>query len=228
MSQTHNKKLSIRIGPREGKYISNAIIGLIIVGLILIAQPFYKRMVETRDLQTCQSNAQVIAKAIQTYSADWDDTLPPGERWMENIYSNIAPRSGSGFKPEDYLRCPKDKSKSDSSYAYNDMVAGLSFTVKPDEAEANARWNRLGDLGKVAMIFEKHGSARNAHATLATWDDLAKELTMPHQGPTVVVGSIVLAGGQVGYRNKLQMQEFSGYRFDGTKPVKAADKPIKP
>jgi hypothetical protein len=200
------------MGVRERMRIQAVVIGLICILLFFAFRPYFVQLVERRDFQTCQSNVLAIARAITTYSSDYDGTLPNGSGWMEAALGNMTARSNTGFKKEDFFHCPLDKSGSPSSYVYNDLLEGISPDVRSNKAQDEERRKAIGHLDRAVLVLEKHGSAMNAHVTLRDWDAVAEAMSTPHDvgGPT---GSLVYGSGSPGSKNREQLENLRGRKY---------------
>lgn len=200
------------MGVRERMRIQAIVIGLICILLFFAFRPYFVQLVQRRDFQTCQSNVLAIARAITTYSSDYDGTLPNGSGWMEAALANMTARSNTGFKKEDFFHCPLDKTGSASSYIYNDLLGGISPDVRSNRPEDEERRKEIGHLDRAVLLFEKHGSPMNAHGTFKDWDAVAAAMTTVHDvgGPT---GSLVYGGGSPGSKNREQLDNLQGRGF---------------
>jgi len=212
MAQSQPRKATWRMGVRERMRIQAVVIGLICILLFFAFRPYFIMLVQRRDFQTCQSNVLAIARAITTYSSDYDGTLPTGAGWMDAALGNMTARSNTGFRKEDYFHCPLDKAGSPSSYAYNDLLAGLSPDIRSNHPEDESRRKAIGHMDRAVLILEKHGSAMNAHQTFSDWDAVAAAMTTVHDvgGPT---GSLVYGNGSPGSKNREQLENLQGRKF---------------
>jgi len=89
---------------------------------------------ESRDL-TCLSNLCILGAASQMYLADFNDTLPPAENWVDDLL--VYTRSGSG----DVTKCPFERSAARSSYGLNALVAGKPYA-------------QIEDPGRTVLFYE--------------------------------------------------------------------------
>jgi hypothetical protein len=212
MDQSQPKKATWRMGARERMRIQSIVIGLICVLLFFAFRPYFIQLVERRDFQTCQSNLLSISRALTTYSADYDGTLPNSSGWMVAALGNMTARSNTGFEKDDLFHCPRDKSGSKSSYAYNELLEGLSLEVRSNKPEDEARRKEIGRLDRSVLVIEKHGSQMNAHMKLKDWDAVAEAMTRVHDvgGPT---GSLIMGNGTPSSKNAEQLENLKGKRF---------------
>jgi hypothetical protein len=157
------------MGARQRERLQWAVVAAIVLLLAYALYPYYVHIVEVRDSQTCQSNMLKIARGISLYSTDHDDALPLGSSWTSTVQGYLAAQSGSGFKVTDIFHCPKDKTGSPSSYAMNDALDGYSPTHFNMTKEAAARLAEAQSRpDRMPLIFEKHGSAMDAHSRISS------------------------------------------------------------
>lgn len=181
---------------------------VIIVGLLAVAlRPLFVRLVEVRDFQTCQTNVRKIAQSLGIYAQEWDDTYPLADVWLDAVRGRMA-----AVNADRYLKCPKDKSDAPTSYIYNEMMAGLSLSVRRDDPDSTARRRQLRRLDRAALLIEKHGSPENAHVPLPDWDAVAANMTLPHNMPEAT-GSIIFGDGRAWFRSREALQGSAGRRF---------------
>ena len=218
MAQPQPRKATWRMGVRERMRLQWVVVAFICVLLYFVVfRPAYIYIVERRDFQTCQSNVRQIAQAIAIYRGDYDDTLPLASNWMDSVQGFTTATSGTGRTVEDIFRCPLDKSGAPSSYAYNDLLSGLSPTVHATDREAEERRTLIGRMDRAPLVIEKPGTPRNGHVTLRNWDDVIANLMRPHLVPTPT-GSLILVGPPNGGcvptdRNDEQLADLKGKRF---------------
>jgi hypothetical protein len=212
MAQLQTRRATWRLGARERMRLQAVVIGIIVLLLILVFRPIVLLMIQIRDLQTCQTNVYKISRAIIQYREDWDDVLPLAEIWMNTAGAFVAGTSGTGFSAERYFHCPRDKSGSASSYAYNELLSGLSLSIRTQNAEEEAIRHKLRRPDRAALVIEKHGSPRNAHLPLTNWDEVRAAMTLPHATPEPK-GSIIYGNGEVSTKSQEQLLNLQGRRF---------------
>lgn len=212
MAQPQTRRATWRLGARERVRLQTLVIGVIVLLLILVFRPIVLLMIQIRDLQTCQTNVHKISRAITQYREDWDDVLPLAETWMHTAGAFVVGTSGTGFSAEKHFHCPRDKSGSPSSYAYNDLLSGLSLSIRAQSAEEEEIRRKLHRPDRAALVIEKHGSPRNAHLPLANWDDVRAAMTLPHFTPEQK-GSIISGNGEVSTKSQEQLLNLQGRRF---------------
>jgi hypothetical protein len=189
-----------------------AVIVLICVLLFFALKPTFINLRETRDLQVCENNVRKISHALTMYMADWDGTLPQGNTWMVNAQANLTATSNTGFSVSTYFHCPLDKSGSPSSYCYNDLLQGIAPKVASKDDAIEERRKKVGNPDRMALVFEHHASAENAHMTLRTYDDLFNALTRRHVAP-VPTGVIMTGSGAVERKTEEQLLNAKGKKF---------------
>ena len=187
------RKATWRLDARMRERLQWAVVGVILILLFIGLRPFYFHIVHTRDFQSCQSNMLQIARGISLYSDDSDGALPLADGWMTVVQGYLAARSGSGFKVEHIFHCPRDKSGTVSSYAYNSVLSGYAATHRNMSDAAVAVLEKAGRPDRVPLVIEKHGSAMNEQVQVVSWKDLERFLTTPHDVPKPT-GSIVTGG----------------------------------
>ena len=208
------KKATLRLGTRERARMQAVLVVIICSMLwVVVFRPWIAGMVENREFQNCQTNAHKIARALTMYQGDWDDAFPLGANWTTSILGNMAATSNTGFDLEKYLKCPLDKSSAQSSYLYNDVLAGinpnLQYISDPDK---EARRLKVPNLARFPLIIEKHGGALNANATLNTWDDVIAQMTLPHLLPEPT-GILISGTGNPLRRTDKRIKAQAGKRF---------------
>ena len=211
--QVQAKKATLRLGNRERARLQAVLVVIICIMLwVIVFRPWLGSLIENREFQNCQVNAQKIARALTMYQGDWDDSFPPGDIWNTAILGNMAATSGTGFDLEKYLKCPLDKTGSASSYAYNDLLAGINPNIAYDDPEKDAQRRKVRNPNRFPLIIEKHGSSLNAHLTLTNWDDVIREMNFPHALPEPT-GILINGQGIATRRTREQVKAQAGKRF---------------
>jgi hypothetical protein len=80
---------------------------------------------ERKDL-VCLGNLFSLGAASEMYLADYDDTFPPGDRWVDELGSYLRPDRG------DVVKCPFEQSAERGSYGMNTLVAGKPYAQIED------------------------------------------------------------------------------------------------
>jgi hypothetical protein len=174
------KKATWRMAARQRERLQWFVVGIICLLLFFAFRPVVLHMIDVRNFQTCQSNMLKIAGAIGRYEQDWDGGLPVGSNWTDSLQFYVAATSGTGFKDDAAFQCPLDNSHSGSSYAFNALLSGISSDAAARSPEAAKRAELFPRLDRAPLLIEKHGSSRNAVVELRMWDDVRREMTLPH------------------------------------------------
>lgn len=210
---TTRRKATLRLGARERSRLQTGLVIIICAMLFVAMRPVIGNLVNVREFQSCQTNVRTIAQALQLYSQEWDDSLPPAATWTDAALGYMAPRSGTGFKAEDYLHCPTDPTDAPCSYTYNSLVEGLSVTSRRSAGPEVERRRRLGRLDRAPMIIEKHGSRLNTSLPLADWHAVRGSIGLSHPLATGPTGSIIYSSGRPWYRSSDELRELEGRKF---------------
>lgn len=201
-----------RMGTKERGRLQAAVVVGICVLLVAVLRPYLLELIETRDFQVCQSNTRRLAQAIRNYAQDWDDTLPVAATWTDAALSNMASVSGTGYGVEAFLKCPRDHTKGRCSYAFNDLMSGVSLSVLPNDPVMLERRKRIGRLDRAALVVEVHGSPINAPVTLPDWSAVQHTLTRPHHVP-LATGSVITGNLTPTFKNDDQLSSLAGKRY---------------
>ncbi len=211
--QVQVKKATLRLGSRERFRLQAVLVVAICIMLwVIVFRPWLNSLIENREFQNCQVNEHKIARALTMYHGDWDDSYPPGGNWTTAILGNMAATSGTGFDLEKYLKCPLDKTGSASSYAYNDLLAGINPNIAYDDPEKEAQRKNVRNPRRFPLIIEKHCSALNAHLTLKNWNDVIREMNFPHTLPEPT-GILITGEGTASRRTRTEVKAQAGKRF---------------
>lgn len=214
MDQPRAKRATWRLDARARhrvQWLAVAIICALVY--FIVGRPWYSWVVETRDYQTCHNvNAHKIAQGITMYMSDWDGAFPPAETWMDAAKGNMTSTSGSGSHIERYFICPRDKSGSPSSYAYNEFFASMNLGIVSRDSRIETRRVSLLRPQRAPLLIEKHGGPMNSHALLNSWNDVPREMTLPHVVPDPT-GILIRAGGSPDRVTREQLEGLRGKRF---------------
>ncbi len=201
------RRATLRLGTRERVRLQTAVIAIIVALLAVALRPIFIRLVEVRDFQSCQTNVRKIAQSLGIYAQEWDDTYPISSVWLDAVRGRMA-----AVDPDRYLKCPRDKTDSPSSYVYNELMAGLSLTVRRNDPEMIARRRQLRRLDRAVLVLEKHGSADNAHAPMPDWNAVRSIMDLPHTMPEPT-GSMIYGSGRAWFRTRETLDSYAGRRF---------------
>lgn len=202
------RKATRRLDLRARQRLQWALVGIISVMMMFALYPYVVNLRETRWSVTCQTNVKKIAGGLSIYASDYDGALPLADSWVYTAQSGMTSTSNTGFKIEQYFKCPKDETGKQASYAFNELLSGLSLNVRSSDSEKEARRSKLNKPNSVPLVFEKHGSDWNAHEMLADWDAFRTAMTLPHN-----------VGGRSGWyiRGDLNPASMSDEKIEGLK-----------
>lgn len=206
------RRATLRLGTRERVRLQTAVIVLILLLLGAALRPLLLHLIQVRDFQVCQTNVRKIAQSLAIYGQEWDDTYPPSSSWTEAVLGRLTPTTGTGYSADYYLHCPRDKSGSASSYVYNDLMAGLSISVRQTDPEKIERRRMLRRLDRAVLVFEKHGAEANTAMPLKDWDDVRQAMDLPHSVPEPT-GSVILGSGRAWFQSRETLANLTGKRF---------------
>ncbi len=102
------------------------------------SKPFFGARAASRQA-TCQSNLRELARSVLLYTADFDDTFPPADRWADRVGERTT------LSPA-WFHCPSSESK--FAYAFNRSLDG----VPSDDLE---------EPTSLVMLFESDATDRN-------------------------------------------------------------------
>ena len=163
-------------GKRVGRLAALFLIiaGCLFLGRVVVetTRPVVKRAYPP----TCGTNLSGLGKAMQIYAADFNDSLPPGDRWCDLLIAccEVPPR---------ILVCPKSHvTDGQSSYAMNANIAGWKQDRLPRDVvllfESKPGWNQVG--GPELLSTENHKGKgcyvvfADGHVEFVERDQLAK------------------------------------------------------
>lgn len=95
---------------------------------------------------TCLANIRQLGIAMLMYANDWNERLPPAERWSD------ATRPYR--RTDDILRCPEDKAKYSYAMNYNTSKACQAL---------------IDDPSRTALLFESTQGRKNACDAGTSW-----------------------------------------------------------
>ena len=120
----------------------------IIWGLLALAAAGYltwcvlvmvDRLRAESQTRVCAQNLLILVRAMRAYTADYEDTLPPAERWSDALLPYVQERS--------LFVCPSGQNRV-CSYAMNAAVGGLRTEEIGTPVvllfESDAGWNAAG------------------------------------------------------------------------------------
>ena len=115
-----------------------------LVFLVNVVSVLLRQSRETADIATCVDNMRVLGAALEMYSQDWDDHLPPSAVWASVISNAKYLRPAKGQDP---LHCPAASSR--YGYAMNEAAGGIAQSSIPAPSE-------------LVLLYETDSSAMNA------------------------------------------------------------------
>jgi hypothetical protein len=131
--------------------------------------PAFRQARENVRSGICSSNLSSLGRAVSMYAADYDDRIPPGDRWMD-LTKKYVPINRT-------FQCPVVRTANRASYGYamNSKMAGKKRS-EVDQSEP--------------LIFDSTVLTRNAVADLKT-------LPVPgrHPGRAGKMDNAILANG---------------------------------
>jgi len=212
MDQPHARRATWRLDARMQKRMQAAVVALLCFLMFLGLRPWFVQLGENRDAQVCQHHIMKIAAALRLYAEDWDDTYPVAASWMDAVRGNMGVTSGTGFKIETYFQCPRDRSGSASSYAYNSLMSGINPGVLTKDSETEARRRRLRRPHNAALVIERHRTPANGSLPLEDWASVQRAMTTPHRTPERS-GFLINGNGGVERKTAEQLASLAGRRF---------------
>jgi len=126
---------------RKGGFtlIELLVVILILAILMAVALPLYLRAVRDSNRQTCRSNMQTIANALQAYKVRSVPHLYPGQTVVGdpiNLTDATFVGAGSGFDLQLLPQCPTDDTAGDNDdyLAADDGTGQLTITCSSSDA----------------------------------------------------------------------------------------------
>ena len=164
----------MRLSQRELSRISLAVVALIVCVLGFLGFRAMMGFKANHDVLIAKENMHSIHKAFYAYAQDWDQHLPPADRWTDSIAGYLS-SSGQPGGPKASLHGPGDGRQ--LTYVYNDLASGQSL----DPADKHAI-----DPSRLVLLIERPGAEPNAHVVIPPQINrqaeqaLFKELSFPH------------------------------------------------
>ncbi len=165
---------TLRLAQRDLTRISCAVVAFIVFVLGFLAYRAMLGFKANHDLLIAKENLHALHKAFFSYAQDWDQRLPPADRWTEQIGGFLS-SSGQPGGPTASLHGPGDGRQ--ITYVYNELAAGKSL-------EQSAR--QSVDLSRLVLLIERPGAGLNTHVAIPEQGNqeaekaLLKELAFPH------------------------------------------------
>jgi prepilin-type processing-associated H-X9-DG protein len=109
-----------------------------------VALPVLTKARERAHEATCMSNMRQLALAMMQYAQDWDEKLPPANRWRDAIKAYV--------KNDGVFRCPSDPDKTHPcSYAMNRRLSGQPLS-------------RFKNPESIVLLFESTDTTENPNS----------------------------------------------------------------
>lgn len=133
-----------------GLTLFEALIVLAILAIVVVILfPVFARPSHTGHRNYVISNLKQLALATMMYAADYDEHLPPAEKWMDAIYPY--------HKNSQIHHDPTVVDSEQDEY-------GIAFFDPVSLADLNA----IANVGDVPMVFQSVLMGKNAHSDLRT------------------------------------------------------------
>lgn len=148
--------------------------------LQLIMGDVGKNQLDRSLTSTCKARLATLARSVGLYAADYDDRLPPAERWADatwNYVSSKAPEEES----ESPFRCPSISilRKIDQyGYAFDSTVSAESVSVALSRQEP--------------IIFDSDNLVRNAHEPTPSWPAIKRHARETENYGVTLSGTLVV------------------------------------
>lgn len=156
--------------------VVSAISVLMIPILAAILFPVFAKARDTAQTSSCLSNVKQLGVAIQAYSQDYQEHLPPSRTWNTAIKTYLPPASGEVFA------CPKVQDGS-ARYRMNASVGGISVATLPSPISTVV----LFDAAPGAVPF---GGPRDVEArhTVRIGEDTSSDSSYSERRPAATFG----------------------------------------
>ena len=191
--QPRRRGATVRLSQRELTRISCGVVVFIVAVLGFLGYRAMMGFKASHDLLIAKQNLHMLHEAFFNYAQDWDQRLPPAERWTESI-SGYLSSSGQPGGPLASLHGPGDGKK--ISYVYNDLAAGYSLESGKRGSTEGARQSI--DAGRLILLIERPGAEDNAHVNIPPQINpeaeqaLLKHLSFPHGSDDTLNASTVV------------------------------------
>src|ERR1041385_3113687 len=118
------QRATVRLSQRELSRISCGVVLFIIAVLGFLGYRAMMGFKANHDLLIAKENLHMLHEAFFNYAQDWDQHLPPAERWADTV-SGYLSSSGQPGGALAALHGPGDGRQ--IGYVYNDLAAGYSL-----------------------------------------------------------------------------------------------------
>ena len=164
----------MRLSQQDLTRISCSVVAFIFLVLGFLGYRAMLGFKANHDLLIAKENLHSLQKAFHSYAQDWDQRLPPADRWTDQIAGYLS-SSGQPGGPMASLHGPGDGRT--VGYIYNDLAAGLSVDLSEKQST---------DISRLILMIERPGAQPNEHVSIPVQGSpdaekaLLKELAFPH------------------------------------------------
>jgi hypothetical protein len=173
---------TVRLAQRELSIISLAVVAFMIGVLGFLGYRAMMGFKASHDLLIAKQNLHMLHEAFYNYAQDWDQQLPPADRWTDSIAGYLS-SSGQPGGALASLHGPGDGKA--ITYVLNDLAAGFNIESNKTRPDPGGR-RRSIDQSRLILLIERPGAGSNEHVTIPPQTDptaeqaLLKELAFPH------------------------------------------------
>jgi len=131
-------------------YFASTAVGYLMTLVFFLSFTHWGCAMFAADESRCERNVRALAKAVQAYAVDNDDTLPGALPWSQTLAQYIQPDG-------QILRCPY--ADGPHSYAYNAAFASVKLsTISEPGSSVVIFESRTTDVGKEPVLdVDRHG-----------------------------------------------------------------------
>ena len=164
---------TLRLSQQDLTRISCSVVVFIFLVLGFLGYRAMLGFKANHDLLIAKENLHSIQKAFHSYAQDWDQRLPPADRWTDQIAGYLS-SSGQPGGPMASLHGPGDGRS--VGYVYNDLAAGQSVDLSEKQSI---------DVSRLILLIERPGAQPNEHVSIPMQGNpdaekaLLKELAFP-------------------------------------------------
>jgi hypothetical protein len=187
------RNATLRLSPQDLTRISIAVVVFIIGVLGFLGYRALMGFKASHDLIIAKQNLHSLHEAFYNYAQDWDQQLPPAERWTDAIAGYLSSTGQPGGALAS-LHGPGDGKQ--ITYIFNDLAAGYSLESGKTGKASGAI--RAIDPSRLILLIERPGAGPNEHVTIPPQSNpeaeqaLLKELAFPHGADDVDNASTVV------------------------------------
>lgn len=176
------RRATLRLSQRELTRISLGVILIIVGSLGFLGYRAILGFRSSHDILIAKQNLHMLHEAFYNYAQDWDNRLPPAERWTDAISGYISSMGQAGGHLA-ALHGPCDSGT--VGYVYNDLAAGLNIESGKREG-AKDKYRKNIDPSRLILLIERPGVEENVHVLIPPQGNpegeaaLLKQLAFPH------------------------------------------------